>query len=171
MTIQRLFCHKCGNFRWHDNDLCLVCEDGEWNKKIAGLFQQPVVPPKQEDEWSKNASTLTSGGDIYGFSAKLVHVHRSTNWGGRMKVTLNTLTSITKVILVCCDNRFGIHKNVYIRYCILIGSHLDSLFLDDPNEDTILGILKGCDSNVVQEALTAPCPWCQARTSYPPLPS
>jgi hypothetical protein len=86
-----------------------------------------------------------------------------------MKITLNTLTKVTRVIMVVCSNKYGLHPKdkVYIRYCILVGSHLDSLFLDDPSEATVLGILKSCDPDVVQEAVQAPCPFCQARSENP----
>jgi hypothetical protein len=86
-----------------------------------------------------------------------------------MRITLNTLTAITKVVVVVCNNRWGLHNGIYIRYMILVGSHEDALWLDSPDEATILGILKGCASDVKQESLKAPCPFCLSKDVYPEL--
>lgn len=85
-----------------------------------------------------------------------------------MKISLNTLTKVTKCILVICSNRWGIHEDVFVRYLILVGSHNDALWLDNPTVDEVMAISKRCDADVITEAVQAPCPFCQSREGTDP---
>ena len=83
-----------------------------------------------------------------------------------MRITLNTLTAVTRIVIVVCTNRWGLHDGIYIRYCILVGSHEDALWLDDPTDLEVIALVKRSSSDVKQEAFQAPCPFCSAHEMW-----
>lgn len=85
------------------------------------------------------------------------------------------LHQVVALIVVRCDDKFGIHGGVsYIRYLILVHKtrsggesedHYEGVFIDDPDADTCLGIYKGVSNRALLSEVQAPCPFCQAHSN------
>lgn len=76
---------------------------------------------------------------------------------------LNSLSTIAKVILIVCPNRWGIHEEVYIRYCLVLDIHTNAFWLDDPSEQDVSHIFNHIAHKASKEVILSPCPWCQAK--------
>ena len=73
-----------------------------------------------------------------------------------------SIEDIVRLVIVVCSNRFGLHDEVYVRYVILVNHHDEAYWVDDPTEEEVEKLVHGVSKTCNMQALTAPCPFCQA---------
>lgn len=79
-----------------------------------------------------------------------------------MRIHLTSLNEVKRAILVICPNPFNIHDAVYVRYIILLDDDGHAFWIDDPQPDEVMSIirhLKGEQNGIAY----SPCPWCAAK--------
>lgn len=71
---------------------------------------------------------------------------------------------ITKIVLVVCPNKHGIHNGavdgVYVRYAMLYAGQTPVAWMDDPNFEDIRNII--FETGIEGVIFLGQCLWCQA---------